>query len=253
MAGPFDPEILFSGSREQIAALFYSVLAHVAELQSTNAAQLVRIEELENQISKNSRNSSKPPSSDGLGKKPSPKSQRPKGDKPSGGQSGHPGSTLCQSDDPDRIIVHAPLQCPDCGTFLKDEPSHNGERRQVFDLPPLQLEVTEHLSVCKTCPCCAQTVRGVFPADVTQPVQYGERIKSVMVYLTNYQLLPWKRSCQMLADLFSCPVSEGTLQSAAQNCRKILEPITNQIKLPIRSSYQSDQASSSKCGYCALR
>jgi transposase len=236
MAGLFDPEILFSGSREQIAALFYDLLARHEELLSANVALLVRVEELEKQISKNSRNSSKPPSSDGLGKKPSPKSQRPKGDKPSGGQSGHRGSTLFQSKAPDHLIIHAPLQCPDCGAFLKDEPSHNGERRQVFDLPPLQLEVTEHLSVYKSCPCCAQTVHGAFPADVTQPVQYGERIKSVMVYLTNYQLLPWKRSCQMLADLFSCAISEGTLQAAAQSCRKILEPITHQIKQALQNA-----------------
>ena len=230
MSALFDPEILFSGSREQIAALFFDLVSRVQSLEGLNAALLARIQELEARLSKDSHNSSKPPSSDGLAKKPSTKSLRQKGNKPSGGQPGHPGSTLRMSKDPDHVVPHSPPLCPDCGISLENEPFSEGERRQVFDLPPLRLEVTEHLSLRKTCPCCARVCKGAFPTEVKQPVQYGERIKATCVYLTHYQLLPWKRTCQMLSDLFSCSLAQGTLQSAIENCDRFVMPITEQIK-----------------------
>src|SRR5208282_6921900 len=134
-----------------------------------------RVQELEAQVARNSSNSGKPPSSDGLSK-PSPKSLRePSGRKP-GGQPGHPGQTLQRVKNPDHIAVHRLEVCPHCGgRDLGQEPALNYESRQVFDLPPSLLQVTEHRAEIKCCPHCGEEGRAEFPAGVSAPAQYGPR------------------------------------------------------------------------------
>ena len=208
-----------------------------AALREQNAVLTERVKDLEAHLAKNSNNSSKPPSSDGPAKKPSPKSQRQKGQKSSGGQPGHPGTTLRMVGDPKHIVPHAPAICTDCGVSLVDEPSlPDYDRRQVVDLPPMVLEVTEHRCLRKACPCCGRVHQGEFPANVAQPVQYGERIKAFCVYLTNHQLLPWERTTAMLKDLFDCSLSEGVLQSALQYSAQVLEPTMERVKEAIQKA-----------------
>ena len=216
----------------------------VVQLQAENAmlreqiATLTQIvQELQARLNKDSHNSSKPPSSDGMKKKPAPKSQRGQSGKPSGGQPGHRGSTLKMQAQPDHIVNHAPQACLSCGLSLRDVPAQGeGERRQVFDLPPLKLQVTEHRTERKTCPGCQQCHQGVFPASVSQPVQYGERIKGLAVYLTSYQMLPWERATTMLQDLFGASLSEGTLHHAQKDCHTIVQPLCDQIKEAIQEA-----------------
>jgi transposase len=193
------------------------------------------VQELQARIAKDSHNSSKPPSSDGLRKKPAPKSQRPKTGKRSGGQPGHRGSTLRMQDEPTHIVDHAPEACTDCGASLVDVPAaQDFERRQVFDLPKhMALESTEHRALRKVCPGCGVVHDGKFPASVAQLVQYGERIRAMGVYLTCYQLLPWDRTTQMLADMFGASLCEGTLQKAQEDCKNVVTPICEQIKQAI--------------------
>jgi len=109
-----------------------------------------RVETLENQQSKTSRNSSKPPSGDGFAKQT--KSLRPKSNRSSGGQPGHPGSTLEWSAEADHVEYHPVTACHGCGLSLADHPVENWEARQVHDLPPIQLAVTEHQCEVKSCP-----------------------------------------------------------------------------------------------------
>ena len=95
------------------------------------------VKQLQSRLNMSSRNSSKPPSSDGLSK-PAPKSLRVAGQRPTGGQKGHPDSTLCQATQPDKIVVHGvPEQCQACQRSLAF--AYVGETRQVFDLPSLRL------------------------------------------------------------------------------------------------------------------
>ncbi|MEK6630849.1 MAG: DUF6444 domain-containing protein, partial [Acidobacteriota bacterium] len=167
-----------------------------------------RVRTLEEQVAKDSHNSSKPPSSDGLAK---PKSLRKPSTRPTGGQPGHPGQTLRMVTTPDRTVRHPVERCTGCGRSLADQAPDRVERRQVFDLPEPTLEVTEHQADVKTCPCGCVT-RAAFPPEVTAPVQYGLRVKSVAVYLKEYQLLPFDRLTEILRDLFACDTfSEGTL------------------------------------------
>ena len=182
-----------------------------------------RVRQLEEQVAKDSHNSSKPPSSDGLSK-PQPKSLRPPSTRPTGGQPGHPGHTLRMVDKPDRTVRHPVERCAGCGRSLAEQASDHLERRQVFDLPEPKLEVTEHQVEVKTCACgCIN--RAAFPPEAAAPVQYGPHIKSVAVYLQEYQLLPFDRLAEIMHDLFACDTfSEGTLANIGADCSQRLEP-----------------------------
>jgi transposase len=112
---------------------------------------------------------------------------------------------------PDRLVIHTPHSCYLCGSSLSGREVASTERRQVHDLPPQKIEVTEHQAQTKVCGRCGEKNRGRFPAGVNAPVQYGEGVRSVAAYLIGYQLLPYDRCAEALADLFGCHLSPGTL------------------------------------------
>jgi transposase len=177
-----------------------------------NAALRQQVADLRRQLDKNSSNSSKPPSSDGLKKPPRvPKSLRGRSGKKSGGQTGHTGDTLRPTDKPDRIERHAATTCRHCEACLTDAMVTGEERRQVFDLPQPRLEVTEHRAVTYRCQHCRGATTAAFPETVTAHVQYGPRLRATAVYLNVQQLIPEDRVCEAMADLFAtaslCPAS----------------------------------------------
>lgn len=133
-------------TRDEILAVYAAgpepVVALVEQLQAQLLALTERVLALEARLARDSHNSHQPPASDGLARQT--RSLRRKSDKKPGGQPGHPGSTLRWSEHPDRIVRHAPACCQQCGAALPEGPESGGERRQVVDLPPLRLEVTEH-------------------------------------------------------------------------------------------------------------
>lgn len=173
-------------------------------------SQAFRIKELEDQISKNSRNSSKPPSSDGF-KKPGPKSLREKSGKKPGGQKGHKGTTLKMVSNPDITERHEVNQCGNCKKDLSDQSPDSIDRRQVYELPPLKITVTEHKAEVKGCPCCGHLNKADFPTGVDRYVQYGPGVKGLITYLQGYQLLPCERTSELFSDLFNHKLSTGTL------------------------------------------
>ncbi len=155
---------------------------------------LARIKELENRQSKDSHNSSKPPSSDGLRRKTH--SQRKPTGKKSGGQVGHPGVTWSMVAEPDTIVSHRPADCEQCGTCLQEMEGRVVERRQVHDLPEVRLQVTEHQVEEISCLHCQHLTRGSFPLEVSAPVQYGPRVRAWAVYLNQYQIVSMERTCR---------------------------------------------------------
>src|SRR6266446_658475 len=169
---------------EAVIALIEPLCAQIAELT-------LRVKELEDQLATNSRNSSKPPSSDSFTKQT--RSLRQPSGRKTGGQ-------------------------PD------------PERRQVFDLPPLKLEVTEHRVMRKECTACGHRNRGTFPEGVACGASYGAGVKSVLTYLNQGHLLPSARSCEIVADLFAQPVSEGLLEAAVTGCTAALAETETSIK-----------------------
>jgi transposase len=200
-----------------------------ATLQADNAALRAR-------LATNSRNSSKPPSSDGPGVKPHPKSQRTQSGRKPGGQPGHVGHTLRLVDEPDEVVVHAPARCKACGQNLEAVSSLRSERRQIVDIPPVKARVVEHRVETKRCPGCGTETSGRFPEGVEAPAQYGPRVATVAVYLNQEQLLPEERTCEVLSDLFSCPLSEGTLEKAVEECHEQLAEPEAAIKLGIEGA-----------------
>jgi len=195
-------EALVAGGADAVAAV-------IARLEA-------RIAELEARLGANSRNSSKPPSSDGYSK-PTPKKRslrRFSGRKP-GGQQGHEGAHLERVAVPDRQIPHEPEACDGCGEDLSDaEVVEGGETRQVFDIPEeLALEVIEHLAQQRRCARCGRVSAGRFPAGVTAPAEYGPGLRALGVYLIVFQHVPYERACGLLRDLMHAEISTGTLSA----------------------------------------
>ena len=244
----FTREPLGALDKESLSAIVLAMQEQNARLQdqiSGLQGQVIRLDRqvalldadnraLRDQLAQNSRNSSKPPSSDGYAK-PSPKSLRAKGQRRTGGQPGHKGHTLEQVAQPDRVVVHPVERCPECQMDLGGVPVAERQRRQVFDLPPVRLEVTEHQAEIKRCPGCRHRAHGTFPDGVTQPTQYGSRLRAVAVYLNAYPLLPWKRTCDLLSALFGHRPSAALLRDAAS---RVVEQIAASL-LSIRESLKA--------------
>lgn len=192
------------------------------------------VKELQGRLGKDSHTSSKPPSSDGFGKRT--KSLRRKSEKSSGGQASHRGQTLEWQSEPDIVESHPVEVCSGCGTSLATVAVEEVIARQVGELPPIKLKVSEHQVEVKSCPHCGQVNRGSFPAEASRVVQYGPRLKSMMVYLMEGQLLPSNRVCEVLTDLLGVSVSEGTLYTNREQCFERLATIESEIQQAIKDS-----------------
>lgn len=190
------------------------------------------VAELRRRLDQNSRNSSRPPSSEGLSKPPVKKSlRRPSGRKP-GGQPGHGGGTLTAVADPDEVVWHSPECCAGCGADLDVAPVEGSERRQVFDLPEIRLRVVEHVVERRRCGC-GQLTAASFPAGVSAPTQYGSGIRALAIYLIARQHLPYERTAELFADWLGAPISTGTLASyiakGAVDLQGFLEEVHRQL------------------------
>ena len=200
--------------------------ALIKELLAENAALKEKIADLEARLKKNSQNSSKPPSSDGLSKPPRGQRQqslREKGKKKTGGQKGHAGKTLSRVTAPDHVITHALSVCSECFKDLSGIPCLETESRQVFDIPAPKLEVTEHRIEIKICPCCQEKTKAQFPDFVSAPVQYGSNIQAWSVYLQHRQFIPEARLQETFEDLVGVHISTATLSSFSVSLYESLE------------------------------
>jgi transposase len=204
----------------QLEAELATLQAYVRELLAENAA-------LKRRLAQDSHNSSKPPASDGLARRPR-SMRRPSGKKP-GGQPSHLGHTLALVATPDLVQPHVPAICEHCQQPLAGVPGVAVERRQVQDLPPLRLEVIEHQVVAVTCPACQAVTRGIFPDAVRAPAQYGPRVRALAVYLHHSQVVPQERTHEALADVFGCTLSDGSVARWVEQAGETLAPIVARL------------------------
>lgn len=219
-------------NQEEMKAIYQegeeAVLAVMASLVAAIRALETRVKELEDQISKNSENSSKPPSSDGLKRKN--RSLRKPSGKGIGGQPGHKGHYLEAVVEPDHVDIHAVKQCEHCQAELKDTEVDGYQQRQVFDLPEVRVEVTEHQAEVKVCEQCGHTNTAAFPSDVTHKTQYGSCIRSQMVYFSQYHFIPLERTAEIIMDLYQQPIAQGTIMTANRTMAQKVKPVNQSIK-----------------------
>lgn len=217
-----------------IYELFSVLMKEIEILKTENSLLRNENSELKSQLHSNSKNSSRPPSSDGYRKKPTPALPKTRKSK-QGGQKGHKGDTLQQSKTPDKLVKIRPSECS-CGHHFTDKECELSSKRQVFELPQPQLEVTEYQIHTAKCPKCGLQHRGEAPKNVTAPVQYGNRAKAFAVLLnTNYKV-PFKKTQLMFKDLFGYPINESTIYSASKLCYGQLEKTEEVIKSKVSGS-----------------
>ena len=194
-----------------------------------------RIAELEARLRQTPRNSSRPPSSEGLDKPPPRRSLRKKSGRRPGGQDGHEGSTLAQVARPDRELRHEPGCCGRCGAGLAGRPVTGVERRQVSGLPEITVTVTGHQLIERECRCGHRT-KAAAPQGAEAPVQYGPRIAAIIVYLHAGQFLSKQRTAQALAELFAIPLSSGTVAGITARAAGRLDGFLERVRQGIAAA-----------------
>ena len=203
----------------------------IESLRQTIDELTQRVKELTEQLGMNSKNSSKPPSTDI--NKPNPKSMRKSSGKKTGGQPGHPGSHLNITAEPDEIIVHIPSVCQNC-------PLHDtcvsracvGETRNVIDAV-VAVKNTAHQSLTVNCPLRNVLLKGEFPKDIKATVQYGENLQALVVAMNTVGAVSLNRTQEILSGVFGIPLSTGTIVNMVNRCAdgitNILETIRQNI------------------------
>ncbi len=222
------------GLRQEIEALRGDKAALQAQVEELAA----KVSELDKRLSRNSSNSSLPPSSDRGPKPPKPESpnraaRRALRRKP-GKQPGSPGNHLAQVADPDETITHSPECCRSCGLDLSDAPVEGVEVRQVFDVPEPRMTSTEHRAEKRRCVCGVST-KAAFPPEARAHVSYGPRVRAYALYLMTRQHLPFERAAEAIRDLFGVSVSTGFLDDlyteGANGLEGFLLEVLEQLRL----------------------
>jgi transposase len=214
---------------ERLKAEASDLRGHNFQLQRRNA-------ELEALIAKDSHNSSRPPSTDPPWARRTKSLRRPSGKRP-GGQAGHRGQTLRLSARPDRVVEHRPRECRGCHASLDSASVIGHRRQQVVEVVPARLKVTEHRLAMVRCRACGKTTRGEFAGAVRSGVKYGAGVKARVLYLQQYQLLPYARTAEAMQDLFGCRLSAGTVTNIVRECSEALVETELKIKKRLRRSH----------------
>jgi transposase-like protein len=220
----------------EIAERLTHLEAEVAQLRDQVVRLLAENAELRARLGKDSHNSSKPPSSDGLKRRPPlMRSLRQKTGKKAGGQLGHPGETLHLVATPDAVEEHRPPVCAACQEPL--DAALAGvcvEQRQVHELPVARLVVTDHRALRVRCPACQHETVGTFPTEAPSRAQYGPAVRGLAVYLVTQQFIPYERTCDLLADLYGVTLSAGTLATWVQQSAGALTSFERDLKAALR-------------------
>jgi len=220
---------------EELAAENGTLRARVerieTDLAAENEALRDRIAQLEAELGRNSENSSKPPSSDPMAPRQSRAERRATArtaGRRQGKQPGAPGAHLARRL-PDEKVLHSPLCCGSCGADLVGAEVVGEVRRQVLEIPAIEVSVTDHVAERRRCVCGKETV-GVFPSEARAPVCWGPEVRALAVYLMDRQHLPLERTAELLGDLLGAKVSTGWLCSVQAEAAGKLAPFMASLK-----------------------
>lgn len=224
---------------QQVASLTATVDAQAESIEESN--RIIKelnqtIEELKEKLNKNSKNSSKPPSSDGY-KKPTPKSLRKSSGKKMGGQKGHPGAYLSVINEPDKIESHMPSSCEGCPRYDKCKGiACVAQKRHILDVV-VTVEVTEHQALeIPACPLHGGKRKGEFPSNVNAPVQYGENLQALVVAFNTVGAVSVKRTHEILSGVFNIPLSTGTISNMVKRCADTITDTMTTIQQKVADS-----------------
>jgi transposase len=235
MQSPPDLSQLSHEQKDQLILALWPLQEQVQQLMAQVAALQQRVAQLEARLAQSSKNSSRPPSSDGLSK-PAPKSLRLAGQRPTGGQKGHRGNTLRVSQHIDAVIQHHVRGvCSACQHPLPWDGQQIIAQRQVLELPALRLQVIEHQLMQAQCACGA-IHQANWPIGAEAAVQYGASVKALAVHLNQHHLLPLARTAALLQDLYGVRLSQASIQAFAQEGAAALGATVCAIGQAVQSS-----------------
>ncbi len=212
-------------NEKNIEELVLFLVKRVKELEVENQRLKDRLSKYEHP--RNSNNSSIPPSKDE--NRPQRQSLREKSGLKPGGQKGRKGNTLKMVEVSDIIHEHKPDYCICCGASLEDIPAEFEGKRQVYDIPPIAIKVTEHQIYAKRCKCGHINKAG-YPQEANAPVSYGNNIESLIGYFHTRQYVPFKRMKEIFSDVFHAPISEGGIHYILDKLVAKAQPAYQMIK-----------------------
>jgi transposase len=215
----------------------------IAQLTEQNLFLSIQVKTLEEKVAllmqelqkkavrKDSANSSLPPSQDLLPRK---QSLREPSARKTGGQLGHEGHSLEMSASPDKVVELKSSFCGSCGGALPEGGQVLRSRRQVVDLPPIKPIYEEYRQYSCVCPRCSNVQVADFPAGVNAPIQYGPTVEALVAYFSVYQFIPFARLSRLMAQCFSMPISQGSIDSLlkrhASRCGIVLSRIRQELE-----------------------
>jgi transposase len=228
---------LRAADRETLLAVIAAQAEENALLRAQVATLTAQVAALTARLGQTSANSSRPPSSDPPGKRAPP--PQPSGRRP-GGQPGHPGHfrALLDVSAVDEVIGCRPALCAGCGAALPaaagatDPPE---ERRQVWELPPMAVVVTEYRLAARRCAGCGQVTRAGLPPGATAD-GCGPRLTAVSATLSGRYRLSKRETAACLGDIFGADVSVGTVSALEQRVSAALAPVVAEAQAAVQQA-----------------
>lgn len=206
----------------------------IAALTETIKALSEENAQLKERLNKNSKNSSKPPSSDGFNK-PNPKSLRKPSGKKQGAQEGHEGKGFSITQSPDEIIQHLPSKCIGCVNTGKCTSCGIADTRYEVDIR-IDTKITAHQILSFECQKeNSRVLTGNFPINITGTMQYGDNLEALAISLNTVGMMGIKRTHDILSAVFGIPISTGTICNMVKSCAGKLVDTVGQIRKTVAS------------------
>lgn len=227
-----EAEAIYDAGRGACVEVLLALAGRIEQLER-------RVERLEEELRRNSDNSSLPPSQDPRpAKRRQQSTGRGRSGRPGGGQPGHPGSGrgLLPIERVDEVVEHLPGRCGGCGHSLEGAPAVGEPRRhQVAELPQVSVSIIEHRLLRRRCPACGEQTKAALPEDVPAG-RFGPRLQAAIGTLAGRYRLSRRQIAELCEDLFGCEIATGTIDSVCQRLGAALEDPQERLLEAVRAA-----------------